>query len=222
METFDVLVIGGGPAGAISSYYLSKKGLKVGLIDKKNIGKDKICGGGISNYAINELPYSLPQEVIERKIKGVSFISPSGEIFTKKEKNFVGSTVYRSVFDSYLLDKSLNVNTTFFPDTKVNYITKENHFFIVNNKYKSKYLIGADGANSVVKKVFNIGPKQNTILISVRSFINVHGDAMIQYTTDQECIDFYFKNNLKGYGWVFPLRESFNIGLYNIETNPIY
>ena len=84
MESFDVLVIGGGPAGSIASYHLSKKGLKVGLLEKNDIGKDKICGGGISGYAINELPYSLPSKAIERKIRGVSFISPKVRSLKKR------------------------------------------------------------------------------------------------------------------------------------------
>ena len=71
----------------------------------------------------------------------------------------------------------------------------------------------------MVKKLFNIGSKQNTKLVSVRSFINVQEDGIDRFTTDHECIDLYFYNHLKRYGWIFPLRKAINIGVYNIDTN---
>ena len=137
MKIFDVIIIGAGPAGSICGYYLLKKGLRVVLLEKNNIGKDKICGGGISNYAINELPYRLPSRAIERRIKGVSFISPRREIFQKKEKDFVGTTVYRSIFDSFLLENAIDVGVSFIPNTKVKSISKSNDSYIVERKYKS-------------------------------------------------------------------------------------
>lgn len=222
VQSFDVIIIGGGPAGSISSYYLSKKGFTVCLLDKKDIGNDKICGGGISKFAINELPFDLPNTVIERKIKGISFITPQNKIFNKKERELIGVTVYRSEFDSYLLKKSIHQNTTFIPNTNVKRITKYNEKFIVENKYKSTYLLGADGANSIVKRIFNIGQKQNSKYIGMRSFINLRENQdVLNYISDKESIDLYFKNGFRGYGWVFPLKEALNIGIGILGKNKL-
>ena len=44
--SFQVLVVGAGPAGATASYFLSHKyGLKVGLFDRKSFPRPKPCGG---------------------------------------------------------------------------------------------------------------------------------------------------------------------------------
>jgi flavin-dependent dehydrogenase len=45
---FDVIVVGGGPAGSKAAYYLGQKGIKMLVIDKKKFSRDKFCGGGIS------------------------------------------------------------------------------------------------------------------------------------------------------------------------------
>lgn len=219
-EQFDAVVVGAGPSGSITSYFLSRKGLKVALVDKKDINKDKICGGGVSNYALQELPFSLPKNIIEQRIKGVRFIAPNNDLFMKKESHYLGVTVYRNVFDGYLLEKSIDSGTVFYPNNAVKHITKENNSYIVDRKFKAKYLVGADGANSIIKKTFGIGPKQNTKLVSLRLFYAVQKKNKENIAFDPECLNFYFLDKLKGYNWIFPLKDAFNVGLYSIDANP--
>ena len=60
-------------------------------------------------------------------------------------------------------------------------------------------------------KRFNLGLKQNTKYIGMRAFFKEEG--IENYLSDPECIDFYFKNGFRGYGWVFPLKTKLNIGV---------
>lgn len=218
MESFDIIIIGAGPAGSTSSYYLSKLGFKVALLEKKNIGREKICGGGLSSYALNELPFKLPDSVIERYIRGYNFVSPNNTIFTKKERNIVGATVYRSVFDSFLINKAVDANTTFIPNTSVKRIRATNNSYVVEEKYKSRYIIGADGANSIVKKAFKLGITQKSKYVGMRAILDFKDKGIEKYVLDPESIDFYFENGLRGYGWEFPLKNAINIGVGILGT----
>ena len=214
MEKYDVIVVGAGPAGAISSYYLSKKGFKVALLEKNDIGREKICGGGISHYSLNELPYGLPDALIEQRIKGINFISPKNEIFQKKELEQIGITTYRSKFDSFLVNKAIDVNVDFLPYTKVSNIRKSNGLFNIQNKFSAKYVIGADGVNSVVKKVLNLGDKKKHINLALRSVIQFEDEEELdEFLIDKETFEFYFNNHKPGYGWIFGLRNAINIGI---------
>jgi len=50
---FDVVVVGSGPSGSTASYLLSKNGLKVALVEKTKLPREKACGGGINTKNCN-------------------------------------------------------------------------------------------------------------------------------------------------------------------------
>lgn len=54
-EKADVVVVGAGPAGAATAYYLAQAGLEVLLVDKARFPRDKICGDGLTPRAVKEL-----------------------------------------------------------------------------------------------------------------------------------------------------------------------
>ena len=60
---YDVVVVGAGPAGSAASYFLSKGGLKVALLDKFDFPRDKTCGDGLTPRAVKvlEIMGVLPQ-----------------------------------------------------------------------------------------------------------------------------------------------------------------
>jgi len=213
MERFDVVIVGAGPAGSIASYYLSKNGLKVGLLEKNALGRDKICGGGISYYALKELPFKLPFSVIEQEIKGINFISPKYELFQKKEIERMGITVRRSNFDSLLVTKAQNAGVEFLPNSRITKVRKNSKTFIVQGKYSSSYVIGADGANSVIKNLFTIGNTNQSYNMALRAYISMSNGELEEFMIDKEMLELYFHNHQLGYGWIFALRDAVNIGI---------
>ena len=51
MQSFDVIVIGAGPAGAAAAHVAARTGLRVALIDRKTFPREKLCGGLITGRA---------------------------------------------------------------------------------------------------------------------------------------------------------------------------
>ena len=51
MKTYDIIIIGGGPAGASAALFLEKKGYCIALLDQARFPRDKVCGEFISPAA---------------------------------------------------------------------------------------------------------------------------------------------------------------------------
>jgi len=59
VSTFDVAVVGAGPAGSVAAYRLASAGVSVLLVDKASFPRDKPCGGGVTGRAARVLPFSI-------------------------------------------------------------------------------------------------------------------------------------------------------------------
>ena len=66
MEEFDVIIVGGGPAGLQCARELSGSALRVLLLEKQEGFGDKLCAGGLTTKAMDVLP--LPDHIIKQKI----------------------------------------------------------------------------------------------------------------------------------------------------------
>src|SRR5262245_66457558 len=66
MLSYDILVAGAGPAGAIAAYDLARAGARVALLEKERMPRRKPCGGGLTAKAYRNLPFDLAPLVRSR------------------------------------------------------------------------------------------------------------------------------------------------------------
>ena len=113
-NTYDVVIIGGGPAGSTSGYLLSKAGLKVIIIDKARFPRQKLCGGLLTQKTA-QLINSLFHETVNslRKKEIINFESSYYEVFFRNRciakihhRSMPFYYVDRSVYDNFFLQKA--------------------------------------------------------------------------------------------------------------------
>ena len=111
---YDVVIVGGGPAGSSAACTIAKSGLSVLLIDKSEFPRDKCCGDGLTTMALRlseGLGLNLENlenlEVVDEAV--IHFPSDRKEIFPLPKKGLFASIVPRAEYDLALIDLALSL-----------------------------------------------------------------------------------------------------------------
>jgi len=103
---YDVIVVGGGPAGSSAARFCAQAGLKTLLIEKERLPRYKVCGGCLSVKASRLLDFDL-SPVIENTITGAKFTYCLKDPFFLESSEPIGFMVMRDRFDQLLGEKAL-------------------------------------------------------------------------------------------------------------------
>lgn len=94
-KTYDVAVVGGGPAGATAALKLAKAGATVILLEKENIPRYKTCGGGIVYRARSLIGVDI-SNAVERElyVARIGSLSINAHFEARRSKPFRGPLAF--------------------------------------------------------------------------------------------------------------------------------
>ena len=145
----EIIIIGGGLAGLVSSIQLAKAGRKVLVIEKKSYPFHKVCGEYISNETrpfLTSFGVNF-EELGVKEISKFQFTSPSGRVL-ETELDLGGFGISRYKLDEYLFHLAQENGVTFLLENTVESVDYQNDIMIVktqNQTFESRFVIGSFG-----------------------------------------------------------------------------
>lgn len=199
----DVVIVGGGPAGSACAQELRKGGISVIILDKQSFPRHKVCAGWITPRVFatlgadyHDYPYGiLTLKRIDIHVCGLRIPVPTQQY-----------SIRRYEFDNWLVQRT---GVPLYKHTVRN-VWKEMGSYIIDDGFRTSYLVGAGGTHCPVYRTFfeDHIPRVRTRLITTL-------EDEFRYTErDPQCRLWYFERGLPGYAWYVPKPDGFvNIGI---------
>ncbi|MEW5909058.1 MAG: geranylgeranyl reductase family protein [Thermodesulfobacteriota bacterium] len=225
-DRYDVVVVGGGPAGSTAAALLAKEGFEVCLIEKARFPRQKICAGLITLKTIHILQkifgitydFLIREGIITHSCRNYSIWNTKKEI-AKGSPEFVSHFVERDRYDEYWANQASNAGARILMGEKlVSFDLSEKK--IVTNQGTSligKWIIGADGIFSRIRhelarrKVIpdsygdGLAPALELRIPKSRSPLFLHYPVL------------YYGFNSWGYAWSFPGNDMQTLGMCGLN-----
>lgn len=209
MKSFDVLIVGLGPAGASAAFKAAEAGLSVIAVEK-----NRVIGQPVQCAEFIPMPmqrYAKSETVYQQTVTGMNTFLPSGRV---EQTPFPGLMIDRAAFDQQLAKKAKDEGAELHCSTRLHALNSEEKIATLkgdDGEYQVAYrfLVAADGPHSVT-----------ATLLGLNELATVYTR---QYTVPLlkpfQDTDVWISDDFPGgYAWLFPKGEVANLGL-GIDKN---
>ncbi|MDX1757943.1 MAG: NAD(P)/FAD-dependent oxidoreductase [Marinobacter sp.] len=214
MDYYDVIVVGGGPAGSTLAWALEDSGKRVLLVDKQRFPRDKTCAGWVTPTVMDSLQVDPEQYGQHHTLQPIRRfrIGLMGQPPVENDHGEVVSYgIRRCEFDHFLLnrtlvDKALGVG--------IKSIERRGANWVLNDTWETPLVVGAGGHFCPIARLLGDGPGRHETVVAAKEVeFEMTPDQAERCQASGDTPELWFCRDLKGYAWVFRKGNFLNIGL---------
>jgi len=180
METFDVAIVGGGPAGSSCAAFCVLAGLRTLVFEREKFPREKVCGDCLNpscwpvleRLSLKEQVRDLPHSNLD----AVEFIAIDGHkaLVDLPTGDDCELSVKRSLFDDLLLNRARELGAHIREGTTITALANSGNWEIetaIGESFSARTLIGADGRNSTVARLCSLLPQPTRERVALQAHI---------------------------------------------------
>jgi len=221
MDSCDVLIVGGGPAGSSCAWRLRDSALDVAILDRQTFPRDKVCGGWITPSVLEELKVDPAEYGCGRILQPITSFRTGcigGEPLETQYGSIVSYGIRRREFDDYLLKRS---GARLLQSSALQGLERRGDGWIVNGNIEARLVIGAGGHFCPVARFMGAKTGGESAVVAQEAEFEMDAAQQSGCAVVPERPELYFCTDLRGYGWCFRKGNVLNVGLGRADSHSL-
>jgi geranylgeranyl reductase family protein len=211
-HSYQVIVIGAGPAGATLAFELANHGIRTLVLERKTLPRYKCCAGGLTVKAAQLSGINIGNLIEDVIYHAVVTFRGNNPFYGHSAVPFM-YTVRRETFDHALVNRAQEAGTEVLQgveasDIKINGLGVE--VATALGSFRGEFIVGADGARSQVRKAMDVIIKRRAHIVGLQADVRVTKKELARWKSR---IGIDIGRIRGGYGWVFPKADHLAIGI---------
>jgi geranylgeranyl reductase family protein len=214
----DVIVAGAGPAGAVAAHTLARAGMRVIIVERYLLPRQKPCGGGISTRVLMRFPWL--EKALERipthPVSSLYLEGPSGGVFRMQSTGPAVLLIRRVEFDYLLTSLAREAGAEVLAPAAIAQAAQDEDGVTLRMRdgleLRAPIVIAADGVNSVIARRLGLNPGWPTDRLAL-DMMEETPNALLRTAEPDTLSVFYGYGGAHGYAYIFPKRDHVNVGI---------